>query len=215
MKYPNIIQLEVSGSYALFTDPMTKAGGEKCSYPVPTYEALKGMLCSVYWVPSIQWVVDSVRIMEPISTESHCVPTRFYFQTGSGISVCTYLKNVRYQISAHFTEKEGCALSEADEHRHFRMAHRSLVRGGRRDIYLGTRDCTCHAEPCSFLSGNGCYDDTCMDFGMMFHSFIYGSDGVPVSAGYFRCIMDNGIIRFPLPQECRLQQLKTEQHHVV
>ncbi|MGO4119210.1 CRISPR-associated protein Cas5, partial [Rhizobium ruizarguesonis] len=33
----NAIEFEVFGSYALFTDPLTRLGGEKLSYQVPTY----------------------------------------------------------------------------------------------------------------------------------------------------------------------------------
>ena len=31
------------GDYALFTDPVTKGGGEKYTYQVPTYQAIKGI----------------------------------------------------------------------------------------------------------------------------------------------------------------------------
>jgi len=47
MDNTNIIEFKVLGKYALFTDPLTKIGGEKCSYQIPTYEALKGILSSV------------------------------------------------------------------------------------------------------------------------------------------------------------------------
>ena len=41
----NTISFRVWGRPALFTDPVTKIGGEKFSYQVPTYEALKGIAC--------------------------------------------------------------------------------------------------------------------------------------------------------------------------
>ena len=41
-RYPNLVEFEVSGPYALFSDPVLRIGGEKCTYQVPTYEALKG-----------------------------------------------------------------------------------------------------------------------------------------------------------------------------
>ena len=44
MKYRNTVEFQVSGDYALFSDPVTRVGGEKCSYHIPTYEALKGIL---------------------------------------------------------------------------------------------------------------------------------------------------------------------------
>lgn len=48
MRYPNIVEFSVVGDYALFSDPITRVGGEKCTYQIPTYEALKGILSSVY-----------------------------------------------------------------------------------------------------------------------------------------------------------------------
>ena len=43
----NRIEFKLSGRFALFTDPLTKIGGEKCSYHIPTYESLKGVAKSV------------------------------------------------------------------------------------------------------------------------------------------------------------------------
>ena len=65
-RYDNIVEFQVTGDYALFSDPILRVGGEKCSYQVPTYEALKGILQSVYWKPTIIWVIDAVRVMHPI-----------------------------------------------------------------------------------------------------------------------------------------------------
>ena len=68
-RYPNEVQFQVSGDYGLFSDPITRVGGERCSYQVPTYEALKGILASVYWKPTLIWYIDEVRVMEQIRTE--------------------------------------------------------------------------------------------------------------------------------------------------
>lgn len=51
----NSIEFKVSGRYALFSDPINRIGGEKFSYQVPTYQALKGILESVYWKPTLIW----------------------------------------------------------------------------------------------------------------------------------------------------------------
>ena len=64
--YRNTVEFQVSGDYALFSDILTRPGGEKMSYPIPTYESLKGILSSVYWKPTIIWIVDSVRVMNRI-----------------------------------------------------------------------------------------------------------------------------------------------------
>lgn len=63
MRHRNTVEFEVTGEYALFADPITRVGGEKCTYQIPTYEALKGILQSVYWKPTIIWIIDEVRIM--------------------------------------------------------------------------------------------------------------------------------------------------------
>ena len=64
-KYRNTIEYQVYGDYALFSDPVTRVGGEKSSYHIPTYEALKGITESIYWKPTIRWVIDAVRMMSP------------------------------------------------------------------------------------------------------------------------------------------------------
>lgn len=43
----NTIEFKVCGRPALFTDPLSRIGGEKCSYHIPTYEALKGVVKSI------------------------------------------------------------------------------------------------------------------------------------------------------------------------
>ena len=48
-KHRNTVEFVVRGRYALFSDILTRAGGEKTSYPIPTYEALKGITQSVYF----------------------------------------------------------------------------------------------------------------------------------------------------------------------
>lgn len=63
MKHRNSVEFEVRGEYGLFADPVTRIGGEKFTYQVPTYEALKGILHSVYWKPTFIWIIDEVRIM--------------------------------------------------------------------------------------------------------------------------------------------------------
>jgi len=52
-EHRNSIEFKLSGRYALFTDPLTWVGGEKFSYQVPTYEALKGIFKSIYWKPTL------------------------------------------------------------------------------------------------------------------------------------------------------------------
>lgn len=134
MEYSNTITLRVWGRYALFSDPITRVGGEKFSYPVPTYQAVKGILESVYWKPTFLWVPDAIRILNPIETESKGIRPVRYNDGKNDLSIYTYLKNVAYQVKAHFEWN----LSRPDlaedriEHKHYQIAklHAGTGRGG-------------------------------------------------------------------------------------
>lgn len=62
MKYENSVSFTVFGKDALFSDPITRVGGEKFSYQVPTYQALVGIIESCYWKPTLIWVIDILKI---------------------------------------------------------------------------------------------------------------------------------------------------------
>lgn len=100
-KYRNTIEFEVCGPYALFADPVMRVGGEKTSYHIPTYEALRGITESIYWKPTIMWIIDAVRVMNPIQTETKGIRPIAY-NGGNELAYYTYLKDVRYQVRAHF-----------------------------------------------------------------------------------------------------------------
>ena len=97
VKKRNSVEFQVYAKYALFSDPITRVGGEKFSYQVPTYQALKGILESVYWKPTFIWYIDAVRVMNKIQTEGKGVrPIKMY--GGNDLAYYTYLKEVRYQV---------------------------------------------------------------------------------------------------------------------
>ena len=136
MKKENRVEFKVSGEYALFTDPLTKIGGEKCSYHIPTYEALKGILSSVYWKPTIIWVVDSVRVINRIRTQTRSAKPVEY-GGGNSLAIYTYLSDIEYQVQAHFEWNMNRKDMEQDrnENKHFFVAKRMIDKGGRRDIF--------------------------------------------------------------------------------
>ena len=167
-EHPNIVEFEVFGDYALFSDPLMRLGGEKCSYQVPTYEALKGILSSVYWKPTFIWRILDVRVMNPIQTEV------------KGI------RPIKYS-----------------------GARRMIEKGGRRDIFLGTRECQGYVEPCVFGNGAGAYDDLPeLSFGLMYHGITYPDEAYSeatrgrMTARFWYPVMKNGVIHFLPPEEC-------------
>lgn len=207
MKYRNEIEYCVWGKYALFSDPITRMGGEKCSYMIPTYQALKGITESIYWKPSIIWIIDDVRIMNPIRTESKNIRPISYSQPKNTLSVYTYLADAAYQVRAHFmfNENRRDELGEDfNENKHHNIARRMVKKGGRRDIFLGTRECQGYVEPCIFGEGTGFYDNREeLEFGVMFHGFDYPDEtGENVfNARFWRPKMEGGVIHFLRPEE--------------
>jgi len=202
----NSIEFKVRGRHALFTDPLTKVGGEKCSYHVPTYEALKGVAKSIYWKPTLIWVIDEVRVMKRIRTQTKGTKP-LEFGGGNSLAIYTFLADVEYQVRAHFEWNEHRPELREDriEAKHSAIARRMVERGGRQDIFLGTRDCQGYVEACDFGSGPGDLDDAGeLAFGLMFHGFDYPDetgDG-KLHARFWRPTMVNGVIRFPRPQDC-------------
>lgn len=217
--HPNFVEFQVIGDYALFSEPITRMGGEKCTYPVPTYEALKGILASVYWKPTIIWYIDAVRIMESIQTEVKSRRPLIYKPKNDDIkndlSFYTYLKNVRYQVRAHFEWNDNRPELSADwnENKHHCVAKRMIQKGGRRDVFLGTRECQGYVEPCVFGEESGAYDSIpSLNFGLMFHGFTYPDEAYSsktqgmMTANFWYPTMENGVIVFPRPEECPLHK---------
>ena len=209
-KYPNIVEFEVTGDYALFSDPLMRVGGEKSTYQIPTYEALKGVLSSVYWKPTFVWIIDAVRIMNPIQTEVKGIrPIKYH--GGNDLSYYTYLKNCRYRVRAHFEWNENRPELEGDrnENKHHEITKKMIRKGGRRDVFLGARECQGYVEPCVFDEGEGAYDDREeLEFGLMYHGITYADEAYSeetkgkMTVRFFRPVMKKGIVTFPRPEEC-------------
>src|SRR5579872_3103732 len=157
----NAIEFRVWGRFAMFTDPLTRVGGEKCSYRVPTYEALKGIAKSIYWKPTFIWIIDTVRVMRRIRTQtkgakplnfggvypSERNPTKKKEESYNTLAIYTFLTgdpdpntglpSVEYQVRAHFEWNDHQPELKRDqvEGKHYAIARRSLERGGRQDIF--------------------------------------------------------------------------------
>ncbi|SER92677.1 type I-C CRISPR-associated protein Cas5c [Salisediminibacterium halotolerans] len=202
----NSIEFEVFGDYALFTDPLTKIGGEKLSYQIPTYEALKGITESIYWKPTIMIVVDEVRIMNPIRMESKGIRPIEY-GGGNTLANYTYLRDVCYQVKAHFIfnpYRKDLAY-DRNEHKHHNIMKRALNAGGRRDIFLGSRECQGYVEPINFGEGESFYDNYGkLNFGNMVHGINYpdetGKNEMEVRM--WTPVMKDGVITFAKPEDC-------------
>ena len=205
----NEIQFKVYGRMALFTDPITKLGGEKSSYSIPTYQALKGITESIYWKPTIVWIIDEMRVMNEIRTQSRGMRPIKYQSKGTELAIYKYLSDVCYEVRAHFVFNMHRPDLEKDrnENKHYKIAKRMVERGGRRDIFLGARECQGYVEPVdygvapSFYQGKGQFP-----LGTMVHGFSYadetGDDMLRVRL--WQPVMEDGVVKFPRPDECTM-----------
>lgn len=213
-KYRNTVEFQVTGEYALFSDILTRPGGEKTTYPIPTYEALKGIMNSIYWKPTLVWVIDSVRVMNQMRmVRKGMRPIKY--GGGNDLAYYTYLSDVCYQVRAHFEWNRNRPELEQDrnEHKHHNIARRMIERGGRRDIFLGTRECQGYVEPCNFGEGEGYYDHSGeIPYNIMYHGITYADEAVlPEDMGKMTVrlwspVMENGMIHFIRPEECKMKR---------
>ena len=86
-----------------------------------------------------------------------------------------------------------------------------IRKGGRRDIFLGARECQGYVEPCVFGEGKGAYDETPeLSFGLMYHGITYADEAYSddtagkMTVRFWNPVMKNGIITFPPPEKCTL-----------
>ncbi len=211
MKHRNTVEFEIWGPKALFSDPITRVGGEKFSYQVPTYEAIKGILKNCYFKPTITWVIDEVRVMNPIKTRSIANRMPKYNNSSNDLSYFTYLDDCRYQVRAHFVWNENRPELEGDrnENKHHEIAKRSIRRGGRLPMFFGTSECECYIKPCVFGEGEGFYDNISeINFGIMYHGKTYPDEAFSeetkdnLHVRLANIVMKNGVIKYPAPEEC-------------
>jgi len=136
------------GPYACFTRPEMKV--ERVSYDVPTPGALEGMLKSVYWKPSIRYVIDQVVVFNPIDfinirrnevkdkvllsavraqmKGDPKADPRIYADESRSQRAAMLLKNVRYGVAFHF-QPSGVKDGDADEKKHYNILLRRLRAG--------------------------------------------------------------------------------------
>ncbi|NLM18865.1 MAG: type I-C CRISPR-associated protein Cas5 [Clostridiaceae bacterium] len=211
----NPFYLRIWGDYALFTDPMTKGGGEKYSYQVPTYQALKGIVEACYWKPVLYYIIDEVKIIKPVQTETHGI----FLPLNNGDkdrNYYTYLKDVEYWVKFYFEWNENRPEMEndRDEIKHQEILIRSMKRGGRRDIFLGTRECVGYIDyinESQYNNAKTAFANEKRSFGMQFHSFIYPDENSnledeegPLISCFSNTLIENGCIKFCRPEECKI-----------
>jgi CRISPR-associated protein Cas5d len=127
------------------------------------------------------------------------------------LAIYTFLADVEYQVRAHFEWNNVRTELKNDriENKHVAIVRRMLERGGRQDIFLGTRDCQGYVEPCVFGSNDGAYDNAGeLAFGLTFHGFDYPDETGKneLRTRFWMPRMENGVIGFIRPEDCKVSK---------
>ncbi len=207
----------VKGEYACFTRPELKV--ERVTYDVPTPSAMAGLLSAVYWHPGVRYVIDEIRIYNPVrlmNIRRNEVAEKISFSAvrkqmdGKGGDPCMYtkdqisqraaliLKDVRYGISAHFELTEDKEENMTEE-KAYAILSRRLKKGQFfSQPFLGCREFPARVEWTDKLPENALADYTA-DLGYMLYDLQYKKDenGKPLDAAdprFYRPRVEEGVI---------------------
>lgn len=205
------VKVEVWGDYALFTRPEMKV--ERVSYDVITPSAARGIIESIYWRPTIRWVIDKIHVCNPIEFTNvrrnevkskilasnvrsvmGGVHKELYINTSADIQqrASLLLKNVRYVLEVHFELTEKAGESDTVE-KHYNIILRRLRKG------------QCFQPPCfgcrEFPANFRLYEEDQVqtaysgtkDLGFMLYDMDY-SDSDDIKPMFFRAVMVDGTI---------------------
>ena len=101
---------------------------------------------------------------------------------------------------------------DRQEIKHQQILLRSLEKGGRRDVFLGSRECVAEVEKITkeeYEKTKSYYEGENLNFGIMFHSFIYPNETEEkiekLQSTFSQIQMENGEIKFIRPEECQIK----------
>jgi CRISPR-associated protein Cas5d len=142
--------IKVGGDYACFTNPGLKV--ERCTYPVMTPAAARGVLEAIYWKPQFRWEIREIKVLKPIKQisimrneiEDRQDKTPILIEKKRQQRASLILKAVEYVINAEIVLKDGInnIIGYTDQ-------FRRKLEGGQchHTPYLGTREFAAWFEP--------------------------------------------------------------------
>lgn len=143
---------KVGGDYACFTNPGLKV--ERCTYPVMTPAAARGVMEAIYWKPQFRWEIREIKVLKPIKQISIMrneikdrqdkTPIIIEQRKQRQQRVSLILKDVEYVIKADIVLKEGINNIAG----YIDQFKRKLEHGQcHHTPYLGTREFAAWFEP--------------------------------------------------------------------
>ena len=123
----------------------------------------------------------------------------------------TMIKSPEYLVKFHFEwnlDREDLA-NDRNIKKHEAIMERSLKKGGRRDIFLGTRECYGFVEKIDkeeYENAKSFYDSQSLSFGIMFSEFIYPNEsGGELVSCFTETSMVDGKITFKDSKDCEIK----------
>lgn len=209
------VSIEVWGDYACFSRPEMKV--ERVSYDVMTPSAARGLVEAIYWHPGMRWVIDRIRVCEPIrftnirrnevkdTVSAQRVKTvadkgegALYLATPESIQqrAAMVLRDVRYVIEAHF-EMTARAAPGDNPGKFQDIMKRRLEKG---QFYhqpcFGVREFPAHFK--AYTGGLSCPEELKgeKDLGWMLLDLDY-SDPENITPHFFRAVLQDGVLEIP------------------
>lgn len=142
--------IKVGGDYACFTNPGLKV--ERCTYPVMTPAAARGVLEAIYWKPQFRWEIREIKVLKPIKQisimrneiEDRQDKKPIVIERKRQQRANLILKTVEYVITAEIVLKDGVnnIIGYDDQ-------FKRKLEGGQchHTPYLGTREFAAWFEP--------------------------------------------------------------------
>lgn len=145
-----VYHVKVGGDYACFTDPGLKV--ERCSYPVMTPSAARGLLEAIFWKPEFRWEIRAITVIRPIKQisimrneiEDRQADKPIIIEQKRQQRASLILKDVEYVLSAVMMLKQGVD----NFGKYIDQFERKVERGQcHHTPYLGTREFAAWFEP--------------------------------------------------------------------
>ncbi len=208
-------RIEVWGEFACFSRPEMKV--ERVSYDMLTPSAARGLLEAIYWHPGMRWIVDRIRVANPIrftnvrrnevtekvlagsvisAANKGTVPAPIVSSESIAQRATMALRDVRYIIEAHFEMTEKANPSD-NEGKYCDIIRRRLEKG---QFYhqpcFGTREFIAYFKPCETLPS--CPEELKgeKDLGWMLLDMDY-SDKTDIKPTFFRAVLRDGVLEVP------------------
>ena len=215
-------KIRVFGDRALFSRPELKV--ERYSYDIPTPSSLVGIAESIYWHPGLKYVIDRVKVINPIeriSVKRNELKSKvsadkvrkvlegkkelLYLDRNQDIAMrnSSILTNVEYIIEYHF-ELIPEKMNETDSEAKFASIINRRIEKGQcyKQPYFGCREFPAYFERATGKEVS-CYEgEGTREFGLMLYGMDY-SDPQHYTPMFFNAVMENGVDDMGNDEECR------------